>query len=220
MDTGIYLITSPSGKCYVGSAVSFRARWSVHCTNLRAGKHHCAPLQRAFAKYGIEGLRFTKLLVCAREHLIDYEQRIIDGIGMRKLYNVSPTAQSALGVKHSAQSRANMSAAQRGRTFTPEVIQKFRDAVRPKLTQDHKDRISVAHKGRAKTLTECRNISAARNTSGFSYVVFDKSRGTWLARPPQIGGGYKTLGRFQSAAAASMAARQYMEAHGHPRAGL
>lgn len=96
-DTGIYSITSPSGKQYIGSAASFRRRWTKHLHDLRVGKHHNKPLLSAYRKYGESALKFEKIALCAVSDLLRLEQCFIDLLG--PAYNVSPIAGSTLGVK-------------------------------------------------------------------------------------------------------------------------
>lgn len=62
---GIYKIVSPRGSIYIGmTTVSFSTRWKQHLKNLRAKKSHkCRGLQRAFDKYGENGLVFEILEV-------------------------------------------------------------------------------------------------------------------------------------------------------------
>ncbi|MFM0060044.1 GIY-YIG nuclease family protein [Paraburkholderia phytofirmans] len=91
---GIYVITSPSGSIYVGSSIDVKARWSGHRGELRRGKHHCVPLQRAAEKYGIEHLRFEFVASCPRERLRDIEQLVIDAV--RPEYNSSKSTHEAL----------------------------------------------------------------------------------------------------------------------------
>jgi group I intron endonuclease len=115
--SGIYVLTSPSGGQYVGSAVNVVDRRGVHLRDLRKGSHHNKPLQNAWRKYNGE-LKFRILLVCAKEDLIYFEQRAIDVLKPR--YNVSPTAGSPLGVRHSPEVRAKISAHFKGRPKSPE----------------------------------------------------------------------------------------------------
>lgn len=62
LSIGIYRITSPSGKSYVGlTGESFKARWASHKRRLKAKTHRNSGLQRACEKYGIENLRFEIL---------------------------------------------------------------------------------------------------------------------------------------------------------------
>lgn len=102
-NSGVYVISTPSGRQYVGSAVNFTNRWSVHKNRLRRGVHHSRKLQAAWNKYG-EQLRFSKLLICAREHVVMYEQIVIDAL--RPVLNVAPMAGSSLGYRHTAETKA------------------------------------------------------------------------------------------------------------------
>ncbi len=102
MKSGIYVISSPSGRRYVGSAVNFNRRWSLHLGHLRKGTHHSAALQSAFNKYGEENLVFKKLLVCKKEDLIFYEQRTIDVL--KPEYNACKVAGNTLGFRFSFES--------------------------------------------------------------------------------------------------------------------
>lgn len=59
---GVYLITTPTEKCYVGmTTVNFKERWALHLKKLRSGTHPTPALQRAFNRYSDEGLTFTVL---------------------------------------------------------------------------------------------------------------------------------------------------------------
>lgn len=110
-DTGIYKITSPSGGYYVGSATSFKKRWARHLWLLRRGMHHSKALQSAYDKYD-GNLTFSVLAHCPITDLLAVEQRYIDSLKPR--YNVSQTAGSNVGMKHSAETREKMSASRSG----------------------------------------------------------------------------------------------------------
>lgn len=154
MVAGVYTITSPSGGTYVGSAVDFASRWSVHRHHLRKGTHHNIKLQNAAAKYGIASLVFKKLIVCLPEHAVMYEQIAIDALCPR--YNVARIAGSTAGYKHtnatkaqfhlrkkagrSEETRALISAAHKGR----------------RLTDEHRENVAAANRG-AKRSDEAKN---------------------------------------------------------------
>lgn len=122
--SGVYeILNTSNGKRYVGSAVSLPRRWLEHRSLLRKGKHHSRILQRAWGKYGEQAFEFSPLLVCAKTDLIFYEQRAMDTL--RPEYNIAPTAGNCLGVKHSAETRARMSAANKGKKLPPEVVEKI-----------------------------------------------------------------------------------------------
>lgn len=103
----IYLIEHrASGRQYVGSAVNYPSRISLHRMQLRKGIHHSRHLQRAWTKYGEEAFVFRKLILCEKKDLLMYEQRAIDAL--KPAFNMTPTAGSTLGLKHTdAQKEAN-----------------------------------------------------------------------------------------------------------------
>lgn len=128
---GIYAIRNrKSGKCYVGSAISFKSRWKNHRKLLRAGQHHSQKLQRAWDKHSEEGFEFAVLeYVKDVATLIEREQSWIDQLNSHKGgYNVSPTAGSVLGVKHSESMRAKMREIRADAPITPEQHAKMAEA--------------------------------------------------------------------------------------------
>lgn len=164
MISGIYTIETPSGRCYVGSAVRFEHRWRVHLYNLRRGVHHCGALQNAYVKYGESALRFRKLLVCAPADLLFFEQRAIDSFGFKNLYNVAPTAGSQRGFKHSAATKDAYSAARKGvpQPKSAATIEKIATARRgKKLSVQARANQSAAQKGRAKSPEHVAKVAAA-----------------------------------------------------------
>lgn len=116
--SGIYSITSPSQKRYVGSAVNIRSRWHGHRTALRTGRHKNRHLQSAWDKYGEAEMVFAPLLICSPENLLMYEQAAIDAL--KPEYNISPVAGNCLGVKRSPETCAKLSKRLAGRSLTPE----------------------------------------------------------------------------------------------------
>ena len=104
--SGIYVISSPSGGEYVGSAVNMRRRWHQHRTDLRTFRHKNGKLQNAWNKYGESQIEFHVLLVCDKSNLLFFEQRAIDALGPR--YNICPMAKNALGVKRSVETRLKL----------------------------------------------------------------------------------------------------------------
>lgn len=216
--SGIYAIYSPSGARYVGSAVNLTRRWYLHLRSLRRGDHHCAGLARAAAKYGIDNLRFEVLEYRAPADLVLREQIYIDATPARKRYNSSPTAGNTLGVKHSAQARANMPAAQLGNKRSEEVRAKISAYQRskPPVSEETRAKMRAAQLGKKRPgphkprpaelrakMAACR--SAATNTSGFHGVHFHKGAKKWMARAKD-----KYLGLFATPDLAAQARSRYL----------
>lgn len=158
--SGIYTITSPSGKQYVGSAANFRRRWKKHRVELKTGNHHNKPLGAAFKKYGLEKLTFSVLLVCSKQDLLLFEQRAIDVL--LPAYNMCKVAGSCLGRVHSQETRAKIALSNTGKTWTPEQRAAFRAArVGHKHSAEHRAKISKLHLGRKRPMSTRMKISAA-----------------------------------------------------------
>lgn len=143
--SGVYEIrNSVNGKRYVGSAISLSRRHSQHWNKLRAGKHHSRHLQAAWNKYGSDTFEFKPLLVCARDDLLMYEQRCIDGY--KPEYNIAPVAGSTLGIPCGEEKRRKIAVAHTGKTLTPE----------------HKAAIAAGGMGRRPTEAARANMRAAQ----------------------------------------------------------
>lgn len=130
MKSGIYIIKNLlNGKVYVGSAVSIKRRWAKHKHQLNKNKHHSKHLQRSWNKYGKDNFFFEVLQVVAnKQDLIFEEQRHIDSFKSydRKFgYNISPTAGSSLGVKHTIEMKKKVSAANKGKKMSLEARKKM-----------------------------------------------------------------------------------------------
>ena len=123
--SGVYAIRNKvNGKQYIGSAKSFKRRWYRHCEDLRNGSHHSTPLQRAWNKYGESMFEFRILEITSPEHAVAQEQVFLNWLqpaDPKFGYNISPTANSSLGVKFSPETKAKMSAAQKGKAVSEET---------------------------------------------------------------------------------------------------
>lgn len=122
LNCGIYKIEHvASGKVYIGSAVNIKRRWVEHKRRLKVQTHVNVKLQNAYDKYGLEDFSFEVVISCEPENLVLYEQLIMDFYKvMEHGYNLCPAAGSVLGIKRSEETKAKMSASQKGRTKTEE----------------------------------------------------------------------------------------------------
>lgn len=126
MKSAIYAIRNIfNQKVYVGSAINYEDRWRRHEYSLRDGKHHSRHLQRSWNKYGKDNFVFEILeIVPEKEKLLETEQKWIDhhkSFDREFGYNISPTAGSSLGVKHSKEMRERVSRAVKGRKLSDEA---------------------------------------------------------------------------------------------------
>ena len=64
--TGIYKITSPSGKIYIGQSVDIQRRFKTY---LRGKTNSQVRLHNSFKKYGIENHQFDIIEYCSEEEL-------------------------------------------------------------------------------------------------------------------------------------------------------
>lgn len=146
---GVYCILNlENGRHYVGSAVNVRRRWRQHCAALRADRHHCSKLQRAWNKYGESAFRLDLLEVAEEDALIEREQFWIDQT--RPFYNSLRIAGSARGLRHS-----------------PETIAKIR-AYQGARSEEHRGRLGAAHRGKVMSGKARRRISASKKGARLS----------------------------------------------------
>ncbi len=145
---GVYcIICSVSGKWYVGKSTDIRRRWRKHKSDLNKGEHKNPHLQSAWLKYGEESFEFSILALASADELVVKEQEYMDlcrGENI-KLYNF----RDAIGVWHSDESKAKMSAAKKGK----------------KLSDKHRLSLSIAHSKRLHTDEEKEKISTSLRTS-------------------------------------------------------
>lgn len=152
--SGIYaIINKVNGKRYIGSAKRLHRRYGEHRRLLDAGRHHSPTLQRSWDKYGAGAFEYVVLeFVEDLDILLLREQAWIDESACvgKAGYNISPTAGSPLGVKHSEQARSNMRLAKLGRT----------------LSEEHKSRIARAGVGRKMSAEAIERRNSARLANG------------------------------------------------------
>ena len=131
---GVYTIVHnvPGGKLYVGSAKAFKKRFLEHHRNLRTSKHVNRKLQSAYKKYGPDAFLLIVLeTVPLPSDNVPTEDKWIKRLrAYEEGYNLTPTAGSSLGVKHSPETCEKMAAAHRGRKRSPETREKMAAAKR------------------------------------------------------------------------------------------
>lgn len=146
----MYAIECVDGRCYVGGTTTLRQRWNQHRSHLRRGIHANPPLQEAWSSLGEKAFAFVILeLIPKRACLLEAEQRWIDAMrAERTLFNRAPTAGSALGTTHTAQTRAKISSARIGYFSDPAAREAMREANRRRFSDPAaRARLSMAMMG-------------------------------------------------------------------------
>lgn len=171
--SGVYeIVNLANGKRYIGSSMDIHKRWKLHRHHLVRGTHHSPHLQASWRKAGADGFVFRVLLICAREHLLMYEQAALDGL--RPVYNVAPRASMPNGVVMSEAGRRRLSERMRGNTNTLGMkhTEESKDLVRQaklgntatkgrKLSAEHIAKVVAAHRGTKRSTETRARISAA-----------------------------------------------------------
>lgn len=140
MSIGVYSITSPSGKVYIGSSMDIKDRWRVY---KRLDCDSQPILYRSLLKYGVENHKFKVLIQCEVDELYEWEYHysnyyksigvnglncMIPGFGDIKGLVSEKTKQKLrsfnLGKKHTESTKQKMSIARKGRKQTEEHIKK------------------------------------------------------------------------------------------------
>jgi group I intron endonuclease len=170
MDSGVYsIINTKTGQVYIGSSQNVRKRWTSHRHQLRKGSHENARLQRAWIKYGEDYFSFGLLESAGLAELLEVEQAWIDIMPCHVSqggYNISPTAGNCIGVKHTDEMKAKISAihkgvpkspehrrligeSQRGKEIPAEQREKLRQAAKSQMqSPGMREKLSAAKKGR------------------------------------------------------------------------
>ena len=148
---GIYKITSPSGKVYIGQAVNIKRRWREHRNENNWTK---CKLYDSFRKHGPENHTWEVKKPCLREELNRlerYYQEEFDAVenGLNHVYQDADEKPKIL----SEETKRKMSEAKRGKSHPEEVKRKMSEAQkrrkRSPMTEETKRKISEAKKGKS-----------------------------------------------------------------------
>jgi len=155
---GIYAIRNlVNEKQYIGSSVNIEKRWKDHIRQLRHHKHDNRHLQRAWDKYSEAAFQIEVLIETTKDRLLWWEQWCLDYLS--PAYNIAPHAASVLGIKHTPEVCAQISARMIGNTC----------ARGHRLSIKDKAKISAVHKG--KTLTDEHKAKLLEANKGNQYSL-------------------------------------------------
>jgi len=141
-ENGIYKITNiKNNKFYVGSAVNFKIRFQSHLNKLKRDSHPNKYLQNTYNKYGLNIFAVEIIeLVKNENELLKREQNYLDQFydDQEMCYNLCPTAGSALGRKHSNETKKKISEAHFGKIVSLETKEKMSLAKKLNITRHFK----------------------------------------------------------------------------------
>ncbi len=141
-EVGIYKITSPSGKIYIGQSINIKERWRSH-KKLYSGKS--IRLNRSLIKYGSDNHIFEIIELCCQEILTERECYWI------KFYDTFDT-------KHGL----NLKEPNKGGRLSKETIEKIRKSnTGKKLSEKHKQLFCYSNKGIKRTKEQLITLSKA-----------------------------------------------------------
>lgn len=183
---GIYKITSPSSKIYIGQSVDIERRWLQH-NKCGTGERK---LKNSFLKYGFENHIFEVIEECdlyflndREAHWQDYYDSIRNGLNCRR------TTSSDKSGYLSEETKRRIS---ESRKANPDVNTKRKGVP---LTEEHKKKISDANKGKIKSEDVRRKISESRkgkstgvNHHNFGKTINEKSRKAFSERMKNLKG--------------------------------
>jgi len=155
MTSVIYIITNiVNDKQYVGQAVVKDKRWRDHRIMLNAGKHKNRHLQASYNKYGKEAFIYTVLEKVDVEFLDFREQywmNILNTVTPNG-YNLNPAAGSALGFKHSEETKKRWSEQRKGKKRSAEFAASVAARMTGKIvSSETKERQRLAQLGSTKS---------------------------------------------------------------------
>ncbi len=171
--SGIYkIVNTRNGKIYIGSSVKLKYRFYSHNRELKLNSHRNKILQRIYNKYG-NVFKFEMIEYCKREKLIEREQYWMNKLNPE--YNLLPVAGNNTGFKHSAETKAKMSIAQKGKVRTEEARKNMSDAHKGKFqSEESKIKRSIALKGRIHTAEALAKQKATKASR--TYIVSDETK--------------------------------------------
>lgn len=133
-------------------------------------------LQRDYKKYGKENFEFIIVEFCIPENCKIREQVYLDmsKAGNSELsYNISPTAESNLGIKHSEETRKKYSISHKGRIVSEETRLKISKINKGrKHSEETKAKMSAKKKGKKQTSEWIANVIKAKAESTKPRKVF------------------------------------------------
>lgn len=145
---GIYKITSPKGKVYIGQSWDIEKRWNQHCYG------NAQQISRSIQRHGRDAHCFEVVHELpsdvSQSVLTAYEQLYIDSYRDTGAVMMNNRDAGSAG-KMSDETKVKMSNARKGKPLCEQAKQKLRIIhAGKKLSEEHKKKLSVSHIGKGK----------------------------------------------------------------------
>jgi group I intron endonuclease len=140
---GIYKITSPSKRTYIGQSIDIENRW-IKYKNINNSKVQ-QKLYRSFIKYGIDNHIFEILEECPTDELDNTEIKWINHFKTNKtgLNILEGGGNSRKGVKHTNETKQKMSDSHLGKQDTEQTKNKKSQSAKGKIKNEtHRTNLS------------------------------------------------------------------------------
>jgi group I intron endonuclease len=148
MTIGVYRITSPSKRVYIGSSIDIERRFNDY-RNMQV--KYQVKLRNSFLKYGVDAHKFKVLIECDKDELYKWERLYgehYDSLGRNGLNGVLPKYNDIKGVV-SEETRKRMSQALKGIVRSQDYKNKMRMSLLGReIKPETKVKLSIAAKNR------------------------------------------------------------------------
>jgi len=173
---GIYKITSPTGRVYIGQAIDIHVRWEKNYKKLQCKKQ--PRLYNSLLKYSFSQHIFEVVEECKVEELNErerYWQDFYDVLSEKGLNCKLTKAEDRSG-KWSERVKEKIGKARKGKMHTEDTKQQMREVRKGILkTEKHKQAISASAKGKSKSVEHLQKIGDANRgrkvTEEFRYKM-------------------------------------------------
>lgn len=148
---GIYKITNPKGKVYIGQTIDY-ARRLRHYKLLKCQEQ--PKIYRSLVKYGLESHKFQLIKECSKDELTKWEryfQEMYNSVGINGL-NCILVATDDFSGGHSEESKKKISKALKGRQLTTEHKHNIAQGNSKRIiTDEHRYNLGNGNRGRTFT---------------------------------------------------------------------
>jgi group I intron endonuclease len=128
---GIYCLTSPDGKVYVGQSTDLRARYGSFFYYRKTKTNSYRGLEEAVSKYPRKQWRHEILQYCSKEELDELEEfwiKELDATNPERGYNKELGGRGCPKPKRTEEARERMSKAHKGKVLSEETKRKLSES--------------------------------------------------------------------------------------------